>query len=68
MLLAIAHLPPRWNDIRDCPFLFEHILAVTPNNEAGNDEQQVCVVGLRIRKDRVHQLEVEKRRQQNAPI
>ena len=64
-MLSIGDISLR-NDFCDRTFLCEHILAVPPNDQAGNNDEQIGIIGLRVRKNRVHQREVEKRRQQNA--
>lgn len=54
------------NDFGDSTFGCEHVLAVPPDDYGGYADQEIRVVGLRIWKDRVHEREVEKRRQENT--
>jgi len=63
--LAIGGFSAR-NDFGNRSFLCEHILAVPPDDQGPNNDQEVRVVGLCVRKDRVYEREVEERRQQNA--
>ena len=57
-----------WNHFYDSTIPCEHIFAVAPDDQGRNDDQQVCVVGLRIWEDWIHEREMEERRQQNASM
>lgn len=43
------------NDLGGRSSLREHILAVSPDDQGCNSDQQVRVLKLRVRKDRVHE-------------
>ena len=60
-LLAISWLCV-WNHLYDSTFPCEHIFTVPPDDQGCNNNQHVCVVGLRVRKDGVYEREMEERR------
>jgi hypothetical protein len=59
---------PLWNHFYDSTFPCEHIFSVPPDDQGCNDDQQICVVGLRVREYWVHEREMEEGRQQNAAM
>ena len=57
-----------WNHFYDSTIPCEHIFAVPPHDQGCNEDQHVCIVGLRVRENWVHEREMEKRRKQNAAM